>query len=136
MVKKGGQIDIENEVTCLSDSHCPVPFSTGWHYYWFLVYHPETVYTFMSMYKYLHIHEHTQHTLFCSSPFLITPYAGVHSGSVHLDVSHLMATDVPRGALFLDYFSPVVRLFLSAPDSATVNILGFESLHTCVYTSG
>ena len=89
----------------------------------------------MSMYKYLHIHEHTQHTLFCSSPFLITAHAGAHSGSVHLDGSPLMATDVPRGALFLDY-SPVVKLFLSVPDNATMNILGFESLHTCVYTSG
>ena len=46
-----------------------------------------------------------------------------------------MATDVPRGALFLDY-SPVVKLFLSVPDNATMNTLGFESLHTCVYTSG
>ena len=120
MVKKGEQMKFKNELACLSDSHFPVPFSTDWHYYRFLVHHPETVYTFMSIYKYLHIHEHTQHMLFCSSPFLIIAHTRAHSGPLRLEATHSTAADV------LDCFS-WIKLFLSTTNSAAVNILGFES---------
>ena len=104
----------------ISDSYCPVLFPTVGHHCLFFVYHPKTVYAFTNTNVYLHIHEHTQHMLFCSSPFLIIAHARAHSGPLRLEATHSTAADV------LDCFS-WIKLFLSTTNSAAVNILGFES---------
>ena len=126
MVRKGEDVEIENEVSppslILTAQFSFPQFGT---IACFLC-HPKTVYAFTNTYVYLHIHEHTQHMLFCSSPFLIIAHTRAHSGPLRLEATHSTAADV------LDCFS-WIKLFLSTTNSAAVNILGFESLPTwCV----